>query len=111
VSVSIVALLSRVNDTITTSRQPTVGTANTRDVFVSSTKIALFSEVDDTITTSSWCAVKTAAARVSGRERGVAVSGSLVTLFIDTGDNARVSPLKSSVAAFAVRELREIVDD
>jgi len=111
VSVSVVALLSWIDDTVTASWQPTVGTANTRDVLVSSSEVAFLTEIDDTITTSGGAAVETAAARVSGGERSIAVSGSLIALFVDSPNDAGVGPLDSSIAALAIRELREIIND
>jgi hypothetical protein len=114
VSVSVITLLSWVNDTITTGGQPAVRSANSGGVGVEGSQITLFAVVDDTVTTSGQSAVGSAAVGLSVGERGIAVSGSVIALLINTngsGNEVEGSVVfKSSVSTLAVRELREIVD-
>jgi len=114
VSVSIVALLSRVDNTITAGRQPAVSSAHSRDVSVSSSKVALFTVVDDAVTASGQSAVSSAAVGLSIGERGITVSDTVVALFVNSSSSGKgfecgmVFP--SSVSALAVRELREVIN-
>lgn len=114
VSVSVIALLSWVDDTITAGGQPAVSSANARDVSVSGSEIALLSVVDDAITASCQSAVGSAAVGLSVRERGITVSGSVIALLINTDSSGDCFEsgvvFESSVSTLAVRELREIVD-
>jgi hypothetical protein len=114
VSISVVALLSRINDTITACWQAAGGSANSRDVLVSCSEIACLAVINNTITTSGQFTVASAAVRLSTGERGVTVSLAVIALLCDSnsgGDWFKGSvDFHSSVPASAVGELREIID-
>jgi len=115
VDIAIIALLARVDNTITAGGEAASGSANTRNVLVSSSKIALFTEVNNTVTTSGLLAVCSAAVGGAIGSGAVAVSDTVVTLLGHSNSSGHgfntgvVFP--SSVSAAAVRELREIIDE
>jgi len=99
--VSIITILTRVSDSITTSRETASQTASTRGgIAVTSSIVAKFVGIDDSVSAKWLNTVVTAARR---RASTIAVESILITRFVDSPKARSITEvLSSSVSARAV---------
>jgi hypothetical protein len=116
VSISIITILTGVEDTITTSGKAASDSAGVGSVSVGGSVVTGFTPVDDSITTFRLLAVVSAAVGWSGRSRSIAVHGNSVIAFLSNSDGGGkdfVSGVifKSTISAGTVRELGQVIND